>query len=197
THRGRPIVPPRGTDVTRPITDRVKQAMFDRLWAMQVFDEVEPADGETGVALNVLDVFAGTGSLGLEALSRGATHCTFVERNRDALGKLQHNLDTLALTGQAAVLKSDVVAGNWTHLAPRKPIGLLFVDPPYAMTDEAEAQSRICTIAQQVAAISAPLATMMIRTRAAVTAPPVEPWITLETCPYGSTALHLYQLPDV
>ena len=56
-------MPPRGTDVTRPITDRVKQAMFDRLWAMQVFDEVEPADGEIGVVLIVLDVFAGTGSL--------------------------------------------------------------------------------------------------------------------------------------
>ena len=66
THRGRTLLGPEGDDVTRPITDRVKENLFNRLHSL----------GVIGYG-RVLDVFAGTGSMGLEALSRGATHCTF------------------------------------------------------------------------------------------------------------------------
>ena len=70
-HRSRHLHPPRDIHTTRPITDRVKVALFDRLWDAGLL--------EGG---SVLDIFSGTGSLGLEALSRGMDHCIFIERDK-------------------------------------------------------------------------------------------------------------------
>src|SRR5687768_6336297 len=76
--RGRRLLPPEGTDVTLPITDRVKQSLFDIL-----APRIEGA--------RVYDLFAGTGSMGLECLSRGAAHATFFEADRSAVQRLQKN----------------------------------------------------------------------------------------------------------
>ena len=86
THRGRTLLAPADAETTRPITDRVKENLFNRLHSL----------GVLGYG-RVLDVFCGTGSMGLEALSRGADHCTFVDRDRDAIDRLQQNLDTLGI----------------------------------------------------------------------------------------------------
>ncbi|MEO0586315.1 MAG: RsmD family RNA methyltransferase, partial [Planctomycetota bacterium] len=86
-HRGRRLVGPTDDRTTRPITDRVKEALFARLTAMGLF-----GDFEAGA---VADVFCGTGSLGLEALSRGARRCVFVDRDRSALDGLRENLEVL------------------------------------------------------------------------------------------------------
>ena len=94
THRGRRILPP-ATDSTRPITDRVKQSLFDLL-----APRIEGAQ--------VLDLFAGTGSMGLESLSRGAAHATFFESDRSAVKLLRQNIDALKLAPLSTVIATDL-----------------------------------------------------------------------------------------
>lgn len=119
TWRGRALQAPHGAK-TRPTADRVRQALFDMLlhapWGGR--DAVEDA--------RVLDVFAGTGALGLEALSRGAAHATFIERDAAARAALHRNIAALGAASRCEVLEVDVLA------APQgTPCGLVFLDPPY------------------------------------------------------------------
>ena len=118
--RGRSLSAPSGTE-TRPTADRVRQALFDILmhapWAGQ--SRVEGA--------RVLDAFAGTGALGLEALSRGAAHATLVEQDRAALACARANLAALGLTERASVLQTDATRlPRATH-----PASFAYLDPPY------------------------------------------------------------------
>ena len=97
---GRKLVTPDGSD-TRPTSDRVREAMFNSLFSL---DAIEGA--------RVLDAFAGSGALGIEALSRGALHATFVETGRDALAALRENLETLQLGAHVVVHRSARVHAN-------------------------------------------------------------------------------------
>lgn len=119
TWRGRALQAPRGV-TTRPTADRARQALFDMLlhapWGGRAV--VEDA--------GVLDVFAGTGALGLEALSRGAATATFIERGAEALTALRGNIAQLRATDRCAVLATDVLA-----VPAGMPCGLVFLDPPY------------------------------------------------------------------
>jgi 16S rRNA (guanine966-N2)-methyltransferase len=117
--RGRKLSAPRGL-ATRPTLARVRESMFSRLSVRLDFQE-----------LRVLDLFAGTGSLGIEALSRGAGHVTFVESARPALLALRRNLDALGFSGRARVLKSDVIRGLETLAAAGEHFDLVLLDPPY------------------------------------------------------------------
>jgi 16S rRNA (guanine966-N2)-methyltransferase len=74
-----------------------------------------------------VDAFAGSGALGIEALSRGAAHCTFIERDRDALEVLKRNVDTLGLTDRATIVRGDAMQ----QLAAVKGATLIVADPPY------------------------------------------------------------------
>ena len=96
--RGRKIEAPEGK-TTRPTTDKARQATFNAL-------------GSAGVIIDahVVDAFAGSGALGIEALSRGAAHCTFIERDRDALEVLKRNVDTLGLTDRATIVRGDAMS---------------------------------------------------------------------------------------
>lgn len=115
--RGRSLAAPKG-EATRPTADRVRQALFDMLlhapWAGR----------EAVVGASVLDAFAGTGALGLEALSRGAAQAHFLERDRDALAALRGNI--AALKAPATVHQADA-----TRPPPGVPCRLVFLDPPY------------------------------------------------------------------
>ena len=113
--RGRKISAPEGT-TTRPTTDMAREAIFNALTSLNVI-----------VDAHVLDLFAGSGALGIEALSRGAKHCTFIERDRDALTSLQDNIKKLGLTDRTTVIRADVL------LAATKVSGidLVMADPPY------------------------------------------------------------------
>lgn len=120
--RGRTLLAPPG-QVTRPTADRVRQALFDTLahasWA--------GADRLRGA--HVLDGFAGTGALGLEALSRGAASALFVEHDRAALRCLRDNVRGCGLQGRAMIRACDML-----RLPPRggaAPADLVFLDPPY------------------------------------------------------------------
>ena len=112
--RGRPLVAPKG-DVTRPTADRTREALFSMLTARL-------GDFE---GLAVGDFFAGSGALGIEALSRGAASCLFVEQDRAALDALRANLAKLEAKG-------DVRASSVMALGPaRAPLDLILMDPPY------------------------------------------------------------------
>lgn len=111
SHRGRRIAAPRGRD-TRPTSDRVRE---------NAFNLIGPVDGA-----DVLDLYAGSGALGLEALSRGAATATFVESDRDACRTINANLDTLGLRG--TVLCQDAVRAV---VRERRAYDLVLCDPPY------------------------------------------------------------------
>jgi 16S rRNA (guanine966-N2)-methyltransferase len=93
--RGRRIDAPEGTK-TRPTTDKAREATFNALGSLGVV-----------VGARMVDAFAGSGALGIEALSRGAAHCTFIERDRDALEVLRNNLATLGLEDRSTVVLAD------------------------------------------------------------------------------------------
>jgi 16S rRNA (guanine966-N2)-methyltransferase len=112
---GRVLRAPAGA-ATRPTSEKVRQAIFNILPA---------CDGA-----QVLDVFAGSGALGVEALSRGAAHATFFETAKPALAALRGNLAELALEDRATVLVGDAVGLAARH-QPAAPWALVFVDPPY------------------------------------------------------------------
>jgi 16S rRNA (guanine966-N2)-methyltransferase len=119
-HRGRTLVAPPG-DTTRPTAERVRQALFDMLWHA-------PWGGRTTIQDQlVLDAFAGTGALGLEALSRGADHCTFIEKGRPALAALRANITACGEDARSAVLAVDATRPPPARVA----CGLVFLDPPY------------------------------------------------------------------
>ena len=117
--RGRPLVAPKG-DATRPTADRVREALFSMLTSrVGSFEE-----------LAVADFFAGSGALGIEALSRGAASCIFVEQDKPALDALRVNLTKL---GGAKEIGADVRAQSVLALGhAAHPLDLIVMDPPYA-----------------------------------------------------------------
>jgi 16S rRNA (guanine966-N2)-methyltransferase len=118
--RGRALQAPPG-DATRPTADRVRQALFDSLWHAPWAGRAL-IDGAT-----VLDAFAGTGALGLEALSRGAARAVFIEKDRAALAALRANIAALKAEPMTRILSGDALR------PPRAetPCALVFLDPPY------------------------------------------------------------------
>ena len=123
THRGHTIHAPKGRD-TRPTSDRVRE---------NVFNLVGPVDGAA-----VLDLYAGSGAYGLEALSRGATRAVFVEKDRDAVRAIEGNLDKLRLSG--TVLRQDALTALATEAGTGRKYDLVLVDPPYDMFPDIQAQ---------------------------------------------------------
>ncbi len=121
THRGRPILPPPGRN-TRPITDRAKESLFSIIGP-----QIEGA--------RVADIFAGTGSLGLEALSRGAASALFCEKDRAALRLLRQNIVTLGLSDGASISSRNAwQLVRWCRTA--EALDLIFLDPPYSDSRE-------------------------------------------------------------
>jgi 16S rRNA (guanine966-N2)-methyltransferase len=115
---GRRLKAPAGR-ATRPTSDRVREALFSMLGAI---------DGAS-----VLDLFAGTGALGIEALSRGARRAVFVERDAGVIRVLAENLAALGIAGEAAeVRRGDALAALRSALAREETYDLVFIDPPYA-----------------------------------------------------------------
>jgi 16S rRNA (guanine966-N2)-methyltransferase len=152
-HRGRTLRAPAGSE-TRPTSDRVREALFSILGSVE--------------GLRVLDLYAGSGALGIEALSRGAVHATFVESARSALAAIRSNLEAIGQEGDADVAAADVLA--WLRSATEDPgFDLVFCDPPY----DAAAQN------------AQPLSDLLPR----VTAP--EALIVTESAKRNPLALHL------
>lgn len=115
--RSRPLVAPKG-DTTRPTADRTRETLFSMLASrLGSFED-----------LSILDLFAGSGALGLEALSRGAAHCTFVEQDSAALSALGKNIEKLGAKGQCDIRKTSVL----TLGRAIQTYDVILMDPPYA-----------------------------------------------------------------
>ncbi|MGI6007134.1 MAG: 16S rRNA (guanine(966)-N(2))-methyltransferase RsmD [Ruminococcus sp.] len=111
-----PLTAPKGMN-TRPTTDRIKETLFNML---------QPWISEC----SFLDLFAGSGAIGIEALSRGASGCTFVEKNRGAVSCIRENLRKTRLEDNAVVLQMDVMA-SLKYLEGKSVFSCVFMDPPY------------------------------------------------------------------
>jgi len=118
--KGHTIYAPKGRD-TRPTSDRVRENVFNI-----VAPWVEGA--------RVLDLYAGSGAMGLEALSRGAAGVVFVEADADAVRTIERNLDKLRLSG-ATVIRTEAMTGLAQEATAGRKYDLVLVDPPYSMTD--------------------------------------------------------------
>jgi 16S rRNA (guanine966-N2)-methyltransferase len=115
--KGRRLRTLRGT-ATRPTTDQARTTIFDVLGSL--------VDGA-----RVLDLFAGSGALGIEALSRGAAECVFVEQSREACSVILANLEATAMRGRAVIRRADAV--RWLSRRAATPFDLVFLDPPYGL----------------------------------------------------------------
>lgn len=127
--RGRRLKEPSGLE-TRPTTDRVKEGIFSSIQF-----EVE--------GRKVLDLFGGTGQMGIEALSRGAAHCTFVDLQKQAVAIIRENVTSTGFSGQSTVIQGDALA----FLSRcREKFDLIFLDPPYGSGLLEKAMEAITTI---------------------------------------------------
>jgi 16S rRNA (guanine(966)-N(2))-methyltransferase RsmD len=127
--KGRRLVTPRGA-TTRPTADQVRIALMDTLapWLPDA---------------RVLDLFAGAGGVGVEALSRGAAHVTFVERDARAIAALETNLRALDLEPRADVVRGDVERQLARLAGAARRFEIIFLDPPYATDDGARALAEL------------------------------------------------------
>jgi len=165
THKGHTIQAPPGRD-TRPTSDRVRENIFNILG---------PIDDAI-----VLDLYAGSGAMGLEALSRGAAQAVFVERDPDAQRAIERNLDKLRLRG--TVLREDAVA---VLAGESRKYDLVFVDPPYDVYPDLEPQ-----LARYLPPVLSDNAVVVVETDARV-----EPSLPLEertSRKYGSARVTVY-----
>jgi 16S rRNA (guanine966-N2)-methyltransferase len=142
--RGRPLTSAAGR-ATRPTSDKVREAVFDVLFAL-VAARAPAGDASLGSAvtdlfagMSVLDLFAGSGALGIEALSRGAPSCVFVENAAPALTSMRANLARLQVgAARGRVVAADFRRALWHDAQVGNRYNLVFVDPPYAAYSEVE-----------------------------------------------------------
>jgi 16S rRNA (guanine966-N2)-methyltransferase len=160
TAGGLRLVTPSGQS-TRPTSDRVREATFNALGSMEVLREAE-----------VLDLFAGSGAMGIEALSRGAAHATFVDDDRRARRAIEANLEATRLSDRALVVAEDAL--SFLTLTDRQ-FDLAVLDPPYAFdrwTDVLSALDAEVAVLESDHAIE-----------------PGEGWLVVRSRPYGTTVV--------
>jgi 16S rRNA (guanine966-N2)-methyltransferase len=165
--------------MTRPTSDRVREALFNIL-----------AHGVEDFALEgarVLDLFAGTGALGIEALSRGAAYCLFVEDDADARGAIRENIEGMGLTGVTKVWRRD--ATKLGPAAPMQPFQLLFADPPYG-----KGLGEKALAAALQGGWLAPGAICVLEERAKVNVHLPPAFTEIDKRSYGDTALHFLRV---
>lgn len=172
TAGGRRLTAPAGSS-TRPTTDRVREAMFNALGSFGAVDDA-----------CVLDAFAGSGALGIEALSRGAARCTFVERDRSARVVVEANLAATGLDDRARVVGGDV----HEHLAmTQERFDLVLLDPPHAAAD----WDRLLAL---VAGRLAPDAVVVVESDRAVVGVDDPVWLVAREKRYGGTVVQMLSL---
>lgn len=148
-YRRRILHSPRGL-TTRPIPDRVKESIFSML-------------GERVRGAAVVDLFAGSGAIGLEALSRGAASCLFVERDRMAADTLERNIEMLGCGDRCRVVRGDAMGVSILARAPR-PADLIFLDPPYPIIKQVPGWERMKQHAGELVKLLADDGFLLLRT---------------------------------
>jgi 16S rRNA (guanine(966)-N(2))-methyltransferase RsmD len=147
------LLSPKGYDTTRPITDRVKESLFNVLYNYDMPREKI-----------VADLFCGTGSLGLEALSRGAREVTFVEKDTSAVEVLKRNIAKAGFVAQSKVIRANVLKVGAAQSSSGRKYELVFVDPPYKMSEDMGAGSAVAGLLELVYTQAADEAIVVVRT---------------------------------
>jgi 16S rRNA (guanine966-N2)-methyltransferase len=176
SRKGARIFAPKGTG-TRPTGDRVREAAFNLLG---------PGSAEDAT---VLDLFAGSGAIGLEALSRGAAHATFVESDREACRTINRNLDKLGF-GAATVLCQDALTALRADARTGRRYDLVLVDPPYRRFSSLQN-----ALIQHLPDVLAPDGVLLVET-AADEEPDLPPLRKRTSRRYGSARLTLFEHED-
>lgn len=178
--RGRRLVAPAGRD-TRPTLDRVRESLFNALGSLRAVEEAR-----------VLDAFAGSGALGIEALSRGAAWCTFLDVDAAARAAITENLGSTALESRADV-RSDA-AEMWLRGAGSDArFDLVLLDPPYATTDE-EWATLLDAVGPVVRSADGERGLVVVESDRPITVP--AGWHPLREKTYGGTIVSVLQPPD-
>lgn len=164
--RGRRLQAPAGQS-TRPTSDRVREATFNALISLGAVDDAE-----------VVDLFAGSGAMGIEALSRGAAACTFVDDDPKAVEVVRANLEATGLDG--TVVRDDVL--RWLRRSPRR-FDLALLDPPYVFGDD--------DWGQVLSVLDAEIAVLESDREVPVPAP----WRVLRSKRYGGTVVSVVERP--
>jgi 16S rRNA (guanine(966)-N(2))-methyltransferase RsmD len=128
--RSRMLLSPEDAGVSRPYASRAKESVFNLLRGW--FEE----------GARVLDLFAGVGTMGLEAVSRGAAQVVMVERNREIFRLLERNIATLGCADRATAVLGDALSPLALDRAPQ-PVDIVFIDPPYEMLEEPSTRARV------------------------------------------------------
>jgi 16S rRNA (guanine966-N2)-methyltransferase len=171
--RGRPLLTPAG-DRIRPTADRVRQTVFDVL----IHSYGDPVTGA-----RVLDLFAGTGAFGLEAISRGAASALFVEDGVEARGLIRGNVEAFGLTGRTRIFRRDATRlGDAGNLPP---FTLVFADPPYR-----QGLGEKALAAAVAGGWLAPEAIVVLEEAGDAEVEPIKGLELLETRRVGDTAVH-------
>lgn len=178
--RGRMLFAP-GSDRVRPTSDKVRQAIFNLL---------EHHPGLAGFALEgarVVDLFAGAGTLGLEALSRGASWCLFVDDAAESRAVIRRNIEALALTGVTKIWRRD--AAHLGRLDTVSPFHLAFLDPPYR-----RGLAGLALAALRDGGWLSPGAVIVAETEDDAPLAEIPGYGQIDRRLYGDTAIHLFRL---
>jgi 16S rRNA (guanine966-N2)-methyltransferase len=179
--RSRRLASPPGAEITRPMASRAKESIFNLLRGW--FEDA-----------NVIDLFAGVGTMGLEAVSRGAKQVLLVEQSRPVFRILKENIEALGCGDRATAVQGDALSPTVLLRAP-KPVHVLFIDPPYAVMEEETGRERVLAQIRAAKEVLAEKSFVVLR------APELTPGVSLridgfegpETHRYGSDMfVHLY-----
>ncbi len=152
TKKGMKLLSPK-TDISRPILDRVKESVFSVL-----FNYGYPA-GST-----VADLFCGVGSLGLEALSRGADFVCFVEKDQEIVTQLKRNIAKAGFVKESKVITANAFKAGAVTDPEKKAYDLIFIDPPYRLTDDVGEKSQLAALFNLLEQQSVANAVVVVRT---------------------------------
>jgi 16S rRNA (guanine966-N2)-methyltransferase len=171
---------------TRPITDRAKEQVFERL--ERHLDRAR-----------VADIFAGTGSLGLEALSRGARSVVFIEQDHKAVELLERNIESIGVGDETLIWRTDAVRSSYRPQGVPEfiPFDLVFFDPPYRMIDSLQPATPLYKALQRLArsTVSSEHAILCLRTPAGAGFEMPPEWTLVRTLDLSSMQVHLYEKP--
>jgi len=162
----------------RPITDRVKESLFDFL-------------GDTVEGTGVLDLFAGVGSLGIEALSRGAEHADFIEKHRATALSIVKNLERARLAGAGRVMVAELPGGL---RRARGTYGLIFVDPPFRI--EWRLLEELFGFIRMRGLLGPGGIVVYRHSPKSGYEPPAEEWALAERRDYGDSVIYMYRMSD-
>ncbi len=189
-HRGRKLDAPPGLE-TRPILDRVKTALFDCLGSRLAMPGQLPP-------LHVLDLFCGGGSMGIEALSRGAKSCAFVDQHPDAIRCLRVNLEALRIGPEASIHQAPAGYVRFPERDETR-FDLIFLDPPYTMSESLESDGEMMRLLERMGREIriAPEALLVWRHEYRAIVPDRLPndWQRIDARTYGGMTLTIYQFP--